>query len=66
MKKIKLYAGNSEYILVLVFSREKAVKIQNCGQSAGKAFPKGEESSETNTLDTDYSVKIESELYGDI
>lgn len=36
MKKIKLYAGKSVYILVLVFSREKAVKIQNCGQSAGK------------------------------
>ena len=32
MKKIELYAGTSENILIL-----EKVKIQNCGQSAGKA-----------------------------
>jgi hypothetical protein len=31
MKKIELYAGTSENILVLA-----KVKIQDCGQSAGK------------------------------
>jgi len=35
MEKIELYAGTPENILILV--EKSAVKIQNCGQSAGKA-----------------------------
>ena len=38
MEKIELYAGTPENILILV--EKSAVKIQNCGQSAGKAREK--------------------------
>jgi len=34
--KIWLYAGITEYLLVLVTRQRVAVKIQQCSQSAGK------------------------------